>query len=246
MKLIDYLLEKKIAQNKSQAEGFILAGLVLVNDIPIYHKGYSIKEGDIIRIKQKPPFVSRAALKIYELIQKWNFPVLNRDFADIGSATGGFTEVLLQLGAKRVLAIDVGYGLLHPSLRKDPRVFVYEKTNFLRLKQEDLPFLPQNYVADVSFVSLKRIIEKITTWAREDTCFLGLLKPQFEISKSERIYLKKGILKNEEVRKKTIAEFFSFCQKNWEIVAQADSPIKGQKGNQEVVFYLKFKPPSCP
>ncbi|MCS6984888.1 MAG: TlyA family RNA methyltransferase [Leptospiraceae bacterium] len=241
MKLKDFLVRENLVLSEKESSALILAGYVLVNGSPCYHVGYSVKKDDEIILKARKRFVSRSAEKILPLIQKWGVVISDLDWIDIGASTGGFTEVLLHLGARRVASIDVGYGLLHPRLRKDPRVYVMERTNFFRLQKEELPFEPDGYVADISFASLRGVLQKIAMWAEKDTSLICLFKPQFEIAKEERKKLERGILKDEGIRQKTLKEFLCFASGlGWQLIAQEDAPIKGAKGNQEVVIYFKI------
>ncbi len=243
MTLIEYLVSSKMAASVFEARGLILAGKVLVNDVPVAKEGALYREGDIVRIRGRKAFVSRSGGKLAPLLEYCKFPVAGSDLADIGSATGGFTQTLLAHGASRVLAIDVGYGLLAEPLRRDPRVFLLERTNFLHLTKEQLPFLPQHFTADVSFISLRQILPKIDELRRPGLTSAALLfKPQFEIARREVEWLKKGILTD---RKKALQLLDDFCyfatEAGWEIRYREPAPVKGLKGNQEYFIFLEKK-----
>ncbi|MDH5719944.1 MAG: TlyA family RNA methyltransferase [Spirochaetia bacterium] len=237
MRLDQYLVEKEYLKSLSLAQSVILAGKVLVNDKVESRAGYSIKEKDVIRIKPIKEHVSRSAEKLKTALEKWNFDVKNRSFIDIGASTGGFTETLLEKGAVKVIALDVAYGFLHPKLRKDKRVFIFERKNIRRLKKEEMPFMPDYFTADVSFISIRKVLKSLQE-LRNSWEGIILFKPQFEADKKT---LKKGIVSEETDRKKLLDDFYQYLKEyNITHVDTLKSSIAGTKGNIEYLIWLKW------
>jgi 23S rRNA (cytidine1920-2'-O)/16S rRNA (cytidine1409-2'-O)-methyltransferase len=174
------LVERGLAESRSRAEALILSGSVRVRDHVVTKAGSRVAPGEPLSVQRSERFVSRAGEKLDAALGEFGVRVRGRSCLDAGASTGGFTDVLLQGGAERVLAVDVGYGQLAWSLRNDPRVTVMERTNLRRLKGEDLPFEPDLLVADLSFISLSVALAGLF----ESTPSLGeavlLVKPQFE------------------------------------------------------------------
>ena len=220
-----------------KARAFILSGEVLVNEQPQTSSAHQVKKTDNLRIRNQYHYYSRAALKLKGALEKWNFPVKNGSFIDIGAAHGGFTQVLLEHKAKQVITADVSYGQLHLNLRKDERVHCIERQNIFKLKKSSLPFQPNFFVGDLSFVSIRKLILYLKqTWPEiQGIC---LLKPQFEAKPKQ---LEKGIVKKALDRKKLIKDFLEFLNKeNVKCISFTPSCIKGSKGNQEYLFWLAF------
>ncbi|MCX8057943.1 MAG: TlyA family RNA methyltransferase [Spirochaetes bacterium] len=187
--------------------------------------------------------VSRGYYKLKYAIEKFNFIVKDKIFLDIGASTGGFTEVLLEKGASKVIAIDSGRAQLHYKLRNNPKVFSIEKINAKYLKREDLPLLPDCFVMDVSFISVTKIILNIIDLVKEQKGIV-LFKPQYEQALlSQKIIRNKKfefIVKNEIVRKSILEVFFDWCKINGIIIENyIESPIKGGKGNIEYLILLR-------
>ncbi len=237
-RLDEILVERGLAKNLKEAQGKILAGKVLVENKRIYHAGKRFPKGISLEIKKESPYVSRGGEKLEKALSLWNFPVKDSLWIDIGASTGGFTDLLLQKGAKKVIALDVGYGLLHPRLREDPRVYPLERTHILSLKWEDLPFSPMYFCMDLSFISSKKVLLYIK---RNFPLQEGILlfKPQFEAPSS---LVEKGIITKEEVLSSLLEEFIFFLQEeNIFIKGFLPSFIKGAKGNQEYFFWLLLR-----
>ncbi|MDH5716534.1 MAG: TlyA family RNA methyltransferase [Spirochaetia bacterium] len=238
MRLDDWLVENGHAADKKKAEALILSGSVLVNDLVITHCGFQIKKNFNIRLKKQRKYVSRSAEKLKTVLEKWNFQTKNKTFIDIGASTGGFTDVLLNKGAAKVIALDVAYGFLHPKLRNDKRVTVIERKNIRQVKKEDLPFMPDYFTVDVSFISIQKVIHSLkklqSVWQG-----IVLLKPQFEADKNA---LSKGIVKDKTEREKIVNDFLDFL-KNEKIVCLNfdESAVKGTKGNIEYLVHIKWK-----
>lgn len=243
MNLLEALMAQHAQLTENEARGFILAGKVLLNDEPVTKPGTRIRSTDTIRLRGQKTFVSRAGDKLNAAISAFHFPVANRRFLDIGSSTGGFTDALLQLGAASVTAIDVGKGLLHHKLRLDARVQVIEGCDFRHLEANALRHAPEAFVADVSFTSLATMMQKAFTLlvaASRPPEGIVLFKPQFELPKSERALLEKGILTDQDRAQQLIGDFSHSMQVlRIEVIAQIPSPVKGAKGNQEYLLHLQ-------
>jgi 23S rRNA (cytidine1920-2'-O)/16S rRNA (cytidine1409-2'-O)-methyltransferase len=228
------LVERGLAESRSQAQALVLAGLV-----PGYEKpGAQVDEKAELRVERPPRFVSRGGEKLQHALDVFQVDVAGRDCADVGASTGGFTDCLLQAGAGRVAAIDVGYGQLHPRLRGDPRVTVLERTNAREL--ESLPFAPELVVADVSFISVTKALPPVLALAQPDWEALVLVKPQFEAGRPD---VRRGVVRDPEVQRnvlRTVTE----AARTWggETIGVVDSGLQGPKGNREFFVRLVNRP----
>jgi len=216
----------------------IMAGLVKANGTLIDKPGLSIPTSSIISLKQAyPPYVSRGGQKLEAALEGFSIEVAGLTLLDIGASTGGFTDCLLQRGAGRVIAVDVGYGQLHWKLRQDPRVRVLEKTNIRHLRAEDLQETAHGAVVDVSFISLKVVIPALTRLLPSRAFILALIKPQFEVGKGE--VGKGGVVRDPALHEKVIEELTGFFRtRGWTSRGTMPSPLLGPKGNREFFVYL--------
>jgi 23S rRNA (cytidine1920-2'-O)/16S rRNA (cytidine1409-2'-O)-methyltransferase len=233
------LVERGLAETRSKAQALVLAGLVTGYTKP----GQRVDEGVELHVEQAPPYVSRGGQKLRNALDACEVDVSGRDCADVGASTGGFTDCLLQAGAARVVAIDVGYGQLHPRLREDPRVTVLERTNVRRLTT--LPFAPELVVCDVSFVSVTKALPPVLALAKPGWEALVLVKPQFE---AEPALVRKGVVRDPEVQRKVL-ESVTESTRAWdgETVGVVDSGLPGPKGNREFFVHLRHRePPGIP
>lgn len=246
MRLDEYLLKKQLAQNLKESQGYILSGKVLLNDVVADKCGFPVKKNDIVRLKNIRRFASRAAEKILPFIIDSKFEISQKSFIDIGASTGGFTSLLLQHKAQKVIALDVAYGLLDNSLRSHPHVHVMERMNICKLRKEQLPFIPSAFVMDVSFISLRKVLPCLLNLF---TVFEGLilLKPQFELEfsrlyeeeKKDKNKFSGGVLRDENLRKQIIADFRLFLQENnIKIYGEGNAALQGGKGNLEYIFWV--------
>jgi 23S rRNA (cytidine1920-2'-O)/16S rRNA (cytidine1409-2'-O)-methyltransferase len=174
------LVERGLAESRGRAQGLILSGSVRVGDRVVTKAGSRIAPSELLSVEREERFVSRAGEKLDAAIDEFGVRVEGCSCVDAGASTGGFTDVLLQRGAERVLAVDVGYGQFDWSLRNDPRVTVMERTNVRRLRGEDLPFEPDILVADLSFISLTLALEGLCSSTPGLREAILLVKPQFE------------------------------------------------------------------
>ena len=185
---------------------------------------------------QVHPFASRGGLKLEHALEQFKIDVEAKIALDIGSSTGGFTDCLLQKGAAKVYAVDVGYGQLDWKLRKDERVICLDRTNARNLKREDLDDDPQLVVVDVSFISLRLIFPALFEILKQQGDLVALVKPQFEVGKEE--IENKGIIKDPVKRTNVLLRLHKFIsEKSWVLLQLRESPIQGQKGNREYLIH---------
>ena len=192
-----------------------------------------------INIRDKCPYVSRGGYKLAAALDKFNICPSGMTAYDIGASTGGFTDCLLQRGAKKVYAIDCGIGQLHQKIRNDERVVVMEKTNARHLTKEHFSDAAGIIVIDVSFISLKKIFPVVNKIGENGTIVVALIKPQFEVGKGKDLI--KGVVKSEKTRKKVTDEIKQFAAElNWKILGIIESPIIGPAGNHEYLLSAKI------
>ena len=230
-KRLDVLLvERGLADSRTQAQALVLAGRVPGYDKP----GTQVDEAAALEVEQPPPYVSRGGEKLAHALDAFDVDPAGRDCLDVGASTGGFTDVLLQRGAARVIALDVGYGQLHERLRGDDRVVVLERVNARELRE--LPFAPELVVADVSFISLRLALPPALGLARDRWEAVILVKPQFEAGRAEA---KGGVVRDVDVRRRVVREIAGAAL-DWgaETVGVVDSGLPGPKGNREVFLHL--------
>ncbi len=224
------LVERGLAETRSQAQALVLAGLVRGHSKP----GEQVADDVELEVERPPPYVSRGGEKLRNALDAFAIDVTGRHCADVGASTGGFTDCLLQAGAARVAAIDVGYGQLHPRLRSDPRVTVLERVNARALTA--LPFAPDLVVCDVSFISVKTALPPVLALARASWAALVLVKPQFEAGRLEVV---KGVVRDPETHRRVLREVVD-AARAWDAVTVGvvDSGLPGPKGNRE--FFVHF------
>jgi 23S rRNA (cytidine1920-2'-O)/16S rRNA (cytidine1409-2'-O)-methyltransferase len=233
-KRLDVLLvERGLAETRSQAQALVLAGRV-----PGHTKaGEQIDEEAELEVEKGPRFVSRGGEKLAHALAELELDVAGDDCLDVGASTGGFTDCLLQAGAARVIALDVGYGQLHPSLRADRRVTVVERTNVRDLDCSRLPFRPTFLTADVSFISLRKALPPALECAAPGWRALVLVKPQFEAGRAD--VGKGGVVRDPEVRRRVLDEVAAEVPE-WggRLEAVVESSPPGPKGNREFFLYV--------
>jgi 23S rRNA (cytidine1920-2'-O)/16S rRNA (cytidine1409-2'-O)-methyltransferase len=230
-KRLDVLLvERGLAESRAQAQALVLAGRV-----PGYAKpGTQVDDAAQLEVEAPPRFVSRGGEKLAHALDRLRVDPGGRDCVDVGASTGGFTDVLLQAGAARVIALDVGYGQLHERLRTDPRVTVLERTNARDVRE--LPFAPQLVVCDVSFITVRKALPPVLALAAPGWEAIVLVKPQFEAAREEA---PKGVVRDVDVRRRVVREVAAAALE-WggETVGVVDSGLPGPKGNREVFLQL--------
>lgn len=238
---LDQLLHKKgITESREKARALIIEGKVLVNGVKVEKPGSLVDENSEVTLcGETLPYVSRGGLKLEHAIKHFSIDVKYKVAMDIGASTGGFTDCLLKHGAKRVYAVDVGYGQLAWKLRIDPRVIAIERTNIRYMERDKIPESVDIATVDVSFISLKLVIPKILEFLKPKGEIVALIKPQFEVGKGE--VEKGGIVKSEEKRVKAVENIKNFFESlSLKVVGVVESPIKGQKGNVEYLIYAKL------
>jgi 23S rRNA (cytidine1920-2'-O)/16S rRNA (cytidine1409-2'-O)-methyltransferase len=233
-KRLDVLLvERGLAATRSQAQALVLAGRVKGHN----KAGERVDEAAELEVEAGPRFVSRGGEKLAHALAELEIDVSGEDCLDVGASTGGFTDCLLQAGAARVVALDVGYGQLHPRLREDPRVTVLERTNVRNLDCAALPFRPTFVTADVSFISIAKALPAALACAAPGWRALTLVKPQFEAGPAD--VGKGGVVRDPEVRKRVLDEVTAQVpQWGARLDAVVDSGLPGPKGNREFFLYL--------
>jgi 23S rRNA (cytidine1920-2'-O)/16S rRNA (cytidine1409-2'-O)-methyltransferase len=232
-RLDQWLVEEGYYESREKARRAVMAG-----EIEIEGKGNVLKPGnkvgpsDRIIVKSKPRFVSRGGDKLDAVLERWQINVRGLDVLDAGASTGGFTHVLLERGASRVIAVDVGRGQLHWDLRRDPRVIVMEGVNVRRLMMKDLPFKPLMVTADLSFISLRLVLPVFAEFLDRGRYLVSLIKPQFEAGRGK--VGKKGIVREPDVHREVLQAVLGAAKKDgFRLRAIAPSPIKGADGNIE-------------
>ncbi|MDR1696225.1 MAG: TlyA family RNA methyltransferase [Endomicrobium sp.] len=232
-----FLFENGSAETRTKAQAFIIGGSVLVNGQAEYKPSALIGEEDAVELKNVNPYVSRGGLKLESALNALNIDVSGFICIDIGASTGGFTDCMLQKGAVKVYAVDVGTGQLHYKLRQDPRVINIENVNF-RYFDNSLIKEPMDFAAiDVSFISLDKILASAYKAVKDGGFVLAMIKPQFELEPSE---IKKGVVRDENLRQKAINKIKNFASGlGFKIISEADSGLKGPKGNLEHFVLLK-------
>jgi 23S rRNA (cytidine1920-2'-O)/16S rRNA (cytidine1409-2'-O)-methyltransferase len=231
-KRLDLLLvERGLAETRAQAQALVIAGRVRGYDKP----GTPVDDAADLDVERPPPYVSRGGEKLAHALDALAVDPTARDCLDVGASTGGFTDVLLQRGAARVIALDVGYGQLHERLRRDERVTVLERTNAREVRE--LPFAPQVVVADVSFISLELALPPVLALATPGWEAVVLVKPQFEAGRSD--VGKGGVVRDPAVRVRVVRKVAEAAL-GWgaETVGVVDSGLPGPKGNREIFLHL--------
>lgn len=232
------LVERELAPSRERARALVLAGRVFSGERRVEKAGDQLAEDAPLEVRGDDlPFVSRGGLKLEGALDTFGYDPSGKIAADFGASTGGFTDCLLQRGAARVYAIDVGYGQLHPTLRDDPRVVVMERVNARHMKAEDLPEPVDLVVIDASFIGLEKLLPAAKRLLRPGGEVVALVKPQFQVGKGR--VGKGGVVRDPAVRAEAIegvaraAVDLGFTER-----ARCDSPVAGPKGNVEAFLWL--------
>ncbi|MBQ3834896.1 MAG: TlyA family RNA methyltransferase, partial [Elusimicrobia bacterium] len=225
------IFEKNLAESRSKAQALVMAGEVLVNGEKITKAGFQVSDDDLIEIEKQNPYVSRGGLKLESVLKLFEIDFTDKVCMDIGASTGGFTDCMLQHGAKKVYAVDVGTAQLHYKLRNDPRVVNIENVNFRyfdkNLLKDDIDII----TIDVSFISLDKILPLASEIVSSSGNIIAMIKPQFELEPGE---VKKGVVKDEKLRQKAIDKIKNVVESlNMAVLKEQDSGLKGPKGNLE-------------
>jgi 23S rRNA (cytidine1920-2'-O)/16S rRNA (cytidine1409-2'-O)-methyltransferase len=234
------LVTRGLAKTRAKAQGLILAGRVLLAGKVVTKCGSFVGSDQEISVSPSPrPFVSRGGDKLAGALTDLGVSVSGTVAMDVGASTGGFTDCLLQRGASQVYAVDVGESLLDDSLRRDPRVVVREKVNFRYASPDLLPRKVSLATVDVSFISLRHILLPLRAFLLPGACVLALVKPQFEAGKGS--VGKGGVVRDEEERRRAVRDIGEFARDaGFSVAGEAESRVKGPKGNREVFLLLKW------
>jgi 23S rRNA (cytidine1920-2'-O)/16S rRNA (cytidine1409-2'-O)-methyltransferase len=236
------LVERGLAPSREKAQALIMAGQVVVGDHAASKAGQQVAVDADIRIKGDVlPYVSRGGVKLRKALDEFGVDVTGVVALDVGASTGGFTDCLLQAGAARVIAVDVGYGQLAWKLRQDPRVISIEKSNIRYLTPEKLDAVPDMAVIDASFISLAKVLPATVRLVRPGGRIIALIKPQFEVGKGE--VGKGGIVRDPAAHEKAIEGVrLAAKELGLSIAGLCDSPITGADGNREFLILLQLPP----
>ena len=236
---LDILLtERDIVESRARAKALIMAGKVFVDERRVDKAGTAVAEDARIEIHgDLNPYVSRGGLKLAGALSSFGYDMAGKVVIDVGASTGGFTDCVLQAGAARVYAVDVGYGQIAWKLRQDPRVDVIERTNIRHMEPERLPEKCDLAVIDCSFISLELVLPNTMTFLKEKADVVALIKPQFEVGKGN--LGKGGVVRDEEARQGAISGVVDFAKTlGMERVTSVDSEVHGPAGNIEHLIWL--------
>ena len=230
------LVDRGLFESRATARAAIEAGGVTANGRPVAKPSELIADDAVIEAAPAHPWVGRGALKLAHALDEWSVAVVDAVVLDVGASTGGFTEVCLARGARRVYAVDVGRGQLHPKVAADPRVVSLEATDARELTADLIPEPPDLIVADVSFISLAKALPAALALAAPGASLVALVKPQFEVG-PERVG-KGGLVTDPAARAEALDGVAAFLEaRGWTVLATADSPIEGGDGNREVLLW---------
>jgi 23S rRNA (cytidine1920-2'-O)/16S rRNA (cytidine1409-2'-O)-methyltransferase len=225
------LVERGLFESRAKAQAAIAAGRVSADDVPVRRASDEIARDAVLRAEPAHPWVSRGGVKLEAALDRFGFDPRGRVCLDVGASTGGFTEVLVARGARRVYAVDVGRDQLHPSLKTKPEVMAFDHTDIRNLAPARLPEPPDLVTIDVSFISLKLVLPAALALARTPGQLIALIKPQFEAGRRHR---KKGIVRDPVVHAQVCDEIADVVRSlGWAVTDVIESPIAGGDGNRE-------------
>jgi 23S rRNA (cytidine1920-2'-O)/16S rRNA (cytidine1409-2'-O)-methyltransferase len=234
------LVERGLAESRARAQALVLAGLVWSGDKRLDKPGLGLAADTPLELRgREHPWVSRGGVKLAHALDHFAIAADNAVALDIGASTGGFTDVLLARGARRVYAVDVGHGQLAWKLRQDPRVVVLERRNARHLTRDDIPEPPDLIVCDASFISLTIVLPAALALAAPEARLVALIKPQFEVGKGR--VGKGGVVRDPALHREVcehVAAWLS-AQPGWEVVGLTESPIRGPEGNVEFLIHAR-------
>lgn len=231
------LVDRGLVASRERARALILAGTVLVNEEPVDKAGALIAEGATVRIRGGDhPYVSRGGVKLKGALETFRIRVDGFSALDVGASTGGFTDCLLQEGARKVYAVDVGYGQLAWRLRNDPRVVLFERANIRHFQGVGIEDPVDIATIDTSFISLKHVIPSALRFVRDGGIILALVKPQFEVGRGE--VGKKGVVRAPALHRRVVEDVASFCaEQGLSVRGTCVSPLTGPEGNREFFIW---------
>ena len=231
------MVDRGLVESRAKAQALVMAGEVMVGGKVATKPGTLVAEASVITIAEPPPFVGRGGIKLDHALERFQFDVRSRAVVDIGASTGGFTDCLLKRGAERVYAVDVGYGQLDYSLRRDERVVVMDRVN--ARYPVSLPEKVDLATIDVSFISLEKVIPSVAKLLKDDGYLLVLIKPQFEAKREE--VGKGGVIKRPLVHARVLGRFIAWLTaQRFRLGGLVASPILGASGNREFFALLRL------
>ena len=231
------LVERGMVESREKAQALIMAGAVLVDGQKALKPGHAIDAASRVEVTSKAPYVSRGGIKLAAALEEFGIDAAGRVCLNVGSSTGGFTDCLLQRGATRVHAVDVGSGQLDWKLRNDARVVVHEGINARHLRFEDIGELVGLGTFDVSFISVTLILPAVAPILRPEGCMVILIKPQFEVGKGQ--VGKGGIVRSPELHREACVRVESAVKRLGFETSIMESPITGAEGNHEFLLYAR-------
>ena len=233
------MVNNGMVKSRERARALIMEGKVTANGIPVLKAGTLVSaDAEIILKKEDIPYVGRGGLKLKAALDFFHIAPVDKIVMDIGCSTGGFTDCILQENARKVYAIDVGYGQIDWSLRQNPRVSLLEKTNIRYLEKEKISDPVNLILIDVSFISLTKVLPKCLEFLDDEGAVLALIKPQFEVGKG--LVEKGGVIKDESKRMDAVEKIRTFAETiGLKSIGIFESPVHGQKGNIEYFIYLR-------
>lgn len=239
IRLDQLIVDRNLAESKTRAQALVMAGHVFIGDVKAQKPGQQVAEDAPVQVKGSDhPWVSRGGIKLAHALDEFAINVTGKVAMDVGSSTGGFTDVLLTNGAARVYAVDSGTNQLAWKLRQDERVIVHEQTSARILTQDHIPEPVDIIVCDASFISLAKVLETPLTFARTGAQLVALIKPQFEAGRDE--VGKGGVVRDEAVHNRVCAEVKMWLvEKNWTVHGLTTSPITGPQGNVEFLIWAQ-------
>jgi len=233
------LVERGLAASRERARALILAGQVVVGEHTVDKAGTQVSVDAAIRLKGKDiPYVSRGGLKLEKALSAFDLDVRDRTVLDVGASTGGFTDCLLQHGAARVFAVDVGYGQLAWPLRENPKVVNLERTNIRQLQPDALDAVPDLAVIDASFISLDKVLPPTLNLLSTGADVVALIKPQFEVGRGQ--VGKGGVVRDPDLHQQVIDRIRRLAlELDCTVLDLVESPLLGPKGNREFLIHLR-------
>ncbi len=239
VRLDQLVFERGLTESRERAKTTVMSGLVFVNGQRVDKPGTAVAEDASVEVRGEAiPFVSRGGFKLDKALKVFPVDPEGLSCIDCGASTGGFTDVLLQHGAAKVYAVDVGYGQLAWKLRNDPRVVNLERCNLRYVTKEQIPEILDLAVMDVSFISVRLVIPAVKELLKEGAALICLIKPQFEAGRDE--VGKKGVVRDSAVHQSVIETVLAFARESgWTVMGLDYSPIRGPEGNIEYICYLK-------
>ena len=232
------LVERGLAPTRQKAQALIMAGCVLVDEVPALKPGQQVPPDSNVRVRgEDHPFVSRGGVKLAAALEEFGIDVEGKVCMDVGASTGGFTDCLLKSGAARVYAIDVGYGQMDPAIVRDERVVVIDRTNIRNLECGEIPDPIDLAVIDVSFISLEIVLPKVVEFLSPSALVVALVKPQFEVGRE--LVGKGGIVKEPGSHELAVSKVRASGEGlGWKFAGVIESPIQGAKGNKEFLIHF--------